>query len=71
MHPWEIDPDQPRLPAPWKARVRQYSGLNSFESKLRGLLARYEFVPFRDRWMEVAAGAPELRLDLAPLAVAS
>ena len=46
MHPWEIDPDQPRLNGTWKSRVRQYWGLESFEPKLHQLLARYQFEPF-------------------------
>lgn len=71
MHPWEFDPDQPRLQAPWKARMRQYHGLNSFESKLRQLLARYQFVPFRDRWMEVLESAPKVPVELAAAAVTS
>ena len=60
LHPWEIDPDQPRLNGSWKSRFRQYSGLESFEPKLHRLLARYQFQPFRDRWQECIASAPEL-----------
>lgn len=71
LHPWEIDPEQPRLRAPWRARVRQYSGLASYEGRLRQLLARYTFVPFRDRWMELAASAPQDSTSLAGIAVAS
>lgn len=70
MHPWEIDPEQPRLRVQWKGRMRQYCGLSSFEGKLRQLLARYEFVPFRDRWMEVVANAPKVTMNLPKMAVA-
>jgi len=39
MHPWEIDPDQPRVPAiALRARFRHYINLRTTESKLRRLL---------------------------------
>jgi hypothetical protein len=39
FHPWEIDPDQPRIAsAPLKSRLRHYSKLSSMESKLLKLL---------------------------------
>ena len=60
LHPWEIDPEQPRLNGPWKSRLRQYWGLESFELKLTGLLASYRFVPFRQQWKDVAKTAPEI-----------
>jgi len=48
FHPWEIDPDQPRIAAPWKSRMRHYTNLGSMESRLRRLLQRRRFQPFRD-----------------------
>ena len=39
IHPWEIDPDQPRIAsAPLKSRLRHYSKLSSMEGKLLKLL---------------------------------
>jgi polysaccharide deacetylase family protein (PEP-CTERM system associated) len=38
LHPWEIDPDQPRLQAPLKSRLRHYNHLAQAESRLRRLL---------------------------------
>jgi polysaccharide deacetylase family protein (PEP-CTERM system associated) len=39
FHPWEIDPDQPRVDnAPLKSRVRHYSKLAAMEGKLLKLL---------------------------------
>ena len=35
LHPWEIDPDQPRLPAGWLGRFRHYRNLDKTESRLR------------------------------------
>ena len=43
LHPWEIDPDQPRLPASWPARVRHYRNLHRTESRLTRLMRRFEF----------------------------
>ncbi len=42
FHPWEIDPDQPRLKeAPLKARFRHYLNLNKFEGRLTRILRTY------------------------------
>jgi polysaccharide deacetylase family protein (PEP-CTERM system associated) len=42
FHPWEIDPDQPRVPGvPLKSRVRHYLNLGRMEGRLRRLLADF------------------------------
>lgn len=39
FHPWEIDPEQPRVPgAPLKSRMRHYTNLNVMGAKLRQLV---------------------------------
>ncbi|MEM7700441.1 MAG: XrtA system polysaccharide deacetylase [Pseudomonadota bacterium] len=39
FHPWEIDPDQPRVPgAPMRSKLRHYTGLDKMADKLRALL---------------------------------
>jgi polysaccharide deacetylase family protein (PEP-CTERM system associated) len=43
LHPWEIDPDQPRLPAGRLGRFRHYRNLHETESRLRKLLADFAF----------------------------
>jgi polysaccharide deacetylase family protein (PEP-CTERM system associated) len=49
VHPWEIDPEQPRLRAgSWLARRRHYVNLRTTESKLRRLLASFRFGCLRD-----------------------
>jgi polysaccharide deacetylase family protein (PEP-CTERM system associated) len=48
FHPWEIDPEQPRIQAPWKSRFRHYTGLRRMESRLTRLLAEHRFQPFRN-----------------------
>jgi polysaccharide deacetylase family protein (PEP-CTERM system associated) len=41
LHPWEIDPDQPRLAARLKSRLRHYSNLSHCERKLDTLLSEF------------------------------
>jgi polysaccharide deacetylase family protein (PEP-CTERM system associated) len=43
LHPWEIDPDQPRLRAGLLGRFRHYRNLAQTESRLRRLLADFRF----------------------------
>ena len=44
IHPWELDPDQPRVKQiGWKSRFRHYVGLRKTESRLRTLLKENEF----------------------------
>ena len=43
LHPWEIDPDQPRLRAGWLGRFRHYRNLAETESRLRTLLTDFNF----------------------------
>lgn len=43
MHPWEIDPDQPRIAAPVLSRFRHYTNLAKCESRLRRLLGEFQF----------------------------
>jgi polysaccharide deacetylase family protein (PEP-CTERM system associated) len=48
FHPWEIDPDQPRIEAGWLSHFRHYTNLGRMESKLRRLLSRFSFAPIRE-----------------------
>jgi hypothetical protein len=43
IHPWELDPEQPRIPFHWKARLTHYANLRSTEGKLKKVLADFEF----------------------------
>lgn len=45
FHPWEFDPDQPRLPLSRTSRFRTYVGMKRTRSRLRDLLARYNSIP--------------------------
>lgn len=46
LHPWEIDPDQPRISAPLKSRFRHYTSLGQTQERLERLLKRYSFGTF-------------------------
>ena len=48
FHPWEVDPEQPRIAARLKSRFRHYTNLKSMESRIVHLLENYKFKPFRD-----------------------
>jgi polysaccharide deacetylase family protein (PEP-CTERM system associated) len=43
LHPWEIDDEQPRLPAGLKSRLRQYTGLKGMSGRLERLLSCHSF----------------------------
>jgi polysaccharide deacetylase family protein (PEP-CTERM system associated) len=45
LHPWEIDPDQPRLKAGMLSRFRHYRHLGETEARLRRLLNDFSFAP--------------------------
>jgi polysaccharide deacetylase family protein (PEP-CTERM system associated) len=45
LHPWELDPQQPRMRGGVTAQLRHYLGLGSTEPKLRKLLRDFQFVP--------------------------
>jgi polysaccharide deacetylase family protein (PEP-CTERM system associated) len=48
LHPWELDPEQPRPPMAWRYRFRHYVGMEREEAKLLALLDRFRFGTARD-----------------------
>lgn len=48
LHPWEVDPDQPRIDANWLSRFRHYNNLSKCEARLRRLLGDFRFGTVRD-----------------------
>ncbi|QUL38599.1 XrtA system polysaccharide deacetylase [Erythrobacter sp. JK5] len=65
FHPWEIDPDQPRVPgAPIRSRLRHYTGLEQMAGKLRDLVHQF-------RWgrMDLVAHREAARADEQSIAV--
>jgi polysaccharide deacetylase family protein (PEP-CTERM system associated) len=61
LHPWEIDPSQPRFEAGWLSRFRHYRNLDQTEPRLQQLLQDFRFSTVRRILAAVqpeAAGAP-------------
>jgi polysaccharide deacetylase family protein (PEP-CTERM system associated) len=48
FHPWEIDPDQPKLATGMVSRLRTYTGLRTMIAKLEWLLSEFEFSTLTD-----------------------
>jgi len=48
LHPWEIDPDQPRFAASLRSRFRHYQNLSRTERKLKQLLSTFQFQTMKD-----------------------
>jgi polysaccharide deacetylase family protein (PEP-CTERM system associated) len=48
LHPWELDPDQPRLPVGALTRFRHYVNLDRARAKLERLLGDFRFAPAAD-----------------------
>ncbi len=64
LHPWEIDPDQPRLAASSVSRWRHYNNLAATEPRLRRLLGEFKWGAIEDVWpvRTVATSLPEVQL---------
>jgi polysaccharide deacetylase family protein (PEP-CTERM system associated) len=43
LHPWEIDPEQPRMDGPWLSQFRHYLNLHKMEKRLTALLGDFQF----------------------------
>ncbi len=48
VHPWEIDPDQPRLPGTLTSRLRHYTNLSKTYARLSDMLREGNFTSFRE-----------------------
>ena len=59
LHPWEIDPDQPRLKAGPLSRFRHYRNLGHTETRLRRLLKDFRFGTIAQVLEEGVRVAPE------------
>ena len=52
VHPWEIDPDQPRLPGRLTSRIRHYTNLSKTYDRLSHILKEGNFTSFRESGLE-------------------
>jgi polysaccharide deacetylase family protein (PEP-CTERM system associated) len=59
LHPWEVDPGQPRLEVSWTARLRHYTGLHRTIPRLARLLGEFRFTTIAEGLRQtVALAAP-------------
>jgi hypothetical protein len=47
LHPWELDPDSPRVNLPWHQKFRLYYNLDKTFGRLDRLLSDFEFTSVR------------------------
>lgn len=55
IHPWEVDPEQPRLQVGTRSRFRQYTGLRTTAGKLERLLKDFRFVSIKEAFSKELA----------------
>jgi polysaccharide deacetylase family protein (PEP-CTERM system associated) len=48
IHPWELDPDHPRIPLPRRIAATHYANLKATEPRMRRLLSDFAFAPMKD-----------------------
>ncbi len=48
FHPWEVDPEQPRIKDKLKSRFRHYTNLSQMQGRVSSLLKNHSFQSFRD-----------------------
>jgi polysaccharide deacetylase family protein (PEP-CTERM system associated) len=62
LHPWELDPEQPRLAVRGLTRFRMYTNLERTEGKVRRLLADFRFGPIESVLRHAGAAQPQAPL---------
>ena len=55
LHPWEIDPDQPRLNGSRLSRYRHYTNLDRTEGRLKRLISEFRFAPLAELLVQAHA----------------
>lgn len=48
LHPWELDPDHPRIPLPRRISLTHYFNLGATEKRFRKLLRDFNFAPMNE-----------------------
>lgn len=65
IHPWEVDPEQPRIRVSALTRVRHYGGLASVQGRLDRLLREFRFTAIMPALGGLAAGASSTAAERA------
>jgi polysaccharide deacetylase family protein (PEP-CTERM system associated) len=63
LHPWELDPEQPRIDVGWLSRFRHYTNLKHCEERLQRLLSDFAFAPMIDVLRMRGLLVPSLKAD--------
>jgi polysaccharide deacetylase family protein (PEP-CTERM system associated) len=59
LHPWELDPDHPRVAFPWKPRTTHYANIRSTRRRLERLLADFHFTTLPEVLPDALPGASQ------------
>jgi polysaccharide deacetylase family protein (PEP-CTERM system associated) len=59
LHPWELDPSQPRMAVNWVTHLRHSVNIATTEQKLRRLLVDFQFAPVREILAQTGVLTPE------------
>ena len=71
LHPWEIDPDQPRMKVGLKSRLRHYTNIDSCERKLAALLDEFPMGTIWDALQAPTFPSRAVSAYLSPVAAGS
>jgi polysaccharide deacetylase family protein (PEP-CTERM system associated) len=68
FHPWELDPDQPRMAGSWRSRLRHYTGLDTTAARLQEILSQGIFQPMINlvRQLEQTYGQTPMVAETVP-----
>jgi polysaccharide deacetylase family protein (PEP-CTERM system associated) len=59
LHPWEMDPEQPRIHGSLKSRLRHYTNLRRMQARVGAVLERHSFTRFCDVLEQAEMDAPK------------
>jgi polysaccharide deacetylase family protein (PEP-CTERM system associated) len=48
IHPWELDPEHPRIPLPRRIAATHYANLRATEPRMRRMLSDFDFAPMKE-----------------------
>ncbi|MDB4912937.1 MAG: hypothetical protein JWM95_581 [Gemmatimonadetes bacterium] len=63
IHPWELDPGQPRLKVPLLTRVRHYGGLDGTAARIKRLLLEFEWKPIAETFLLASPEAAKAQVS--------
>lgn len=49
LHPWEVDPEQPKVEVSWFSKFRHYNNLDKCLSRMNALLTDFQFTTMKDQ----------------------